>query len=117
MRIFWMFIANFFRLPRLLYGFLKLSNPKKDYTREEKYGWIHNNIKYANKGGRVVIDLTGLENLPKKSDVPLITTETTKGTDTNEDIAETTTTPVVLLATLCMQITRACLIFFHLFKK
>lgn len=90
MRIIWMFIANFFRLPRLFYGFFKLSNPKKNHTREEKYGWIHKNVKYANKGGRVIIDLTGLENLPKPSDIPLITeskstTPETSTADSNTD--------------------------------
>lgn len=70
LRIIWMFIANFFRLPRLFYGFYKYSNPKKNFTREEKYGWIHDNIKYANKCGRVTIDLKGLENLPKKPELP-----------------------------------------------
>lgn len=67
MRIALMFITNLYRLPYLLFKLFRLSNPKRSYTKEEKYAFLHHTVVGCNRGGRVKVDLKGLENLPAQS--------------------------------------------------
>lgn len=65
-RIWLMILGNFFRLP--VYGyklFFWATNKKK--TEADKYGFIHNAVRNANKAGRVKVDVYGKENLPKEN--------------------------------------------------
>lgn len=66
-RIILMFLANLFRLPYLFYKLFKLSNPKNNYSKEEKYSFLHNNVIHALRGGRVVVKGYGLDNIPQKN--------------------------------------------------
>lgn len=65
-RIILMFITNFYKLPYLFFGLLKLSNTVK-YDRFRRYAFLHRNVVRANRGGRVSIDAHGLELLPKET--------------------------------------------------
>ncbi len=65
-RIILMFVANFFRLPYLFYKLFTLCNKEK-HSKEERYEFLHKRVRWANKGGRVIIDAHGLENLPKET--------------------------------------------------
>lgn len=64
MRIALMFITNLYRLPYLLFKLFRLSNPKRNYSKEEKYAFLHHTVVGCNRGGRVKVELQGLENLP-----------------------------------------------------
>lgn len=60
-----MFISNFFRLPYLFYKVFTLCHYEK-HSIEERYGFLHHFVVGANKGGRVKVEVSGLENLPKE---------------------------------------------------
>ncbi len=65
LRIILMFITNFYKLPYLFYRFFKLSHTQK-HDRFERYAFLHRFTPGANKGGRIKVVCTGLENLPKE---------------------------------------------------
>lgn len=64
LRIALMFLTNFFRLPYLIFMLYWMSNPKHNYSKEERYAFLHKYVVPINKGGRVKIEYDGLENLP-----------------------------------------------------
>lgn len=67
LRILLMFLANFFRLPYMLYKLFHMTNNMERYSKEERYACLHRFVRWANWGGRVKVKVYGLENLPKDS--------------------------------------------------
>lgn len=69
-RLIIMFLKNFYILPyyyvKLMYYSTSKSYAKK-YNEEESFRFIHQITKRANWGGRVKVDVEGLENLPKEN--------------------------------------------------
>ncbi len=66
-RILLMFFANLFRLPYMMIKVFHMAHHPDKYSKEARYACLHQMVRYANRGGRVVVDAEGMENLPKDS--------------------------------------------------
>lgn len=69
-RIVIMFLKNFYILPYYLVKLLYISTSKsyaKKYNEEKVFAFIKRITKSANRGGKVKVDVHGLENLPDKN--------------------------------------------------
>lgn len=66
-RILFMLFINFIHVPKRLFRLWKYAaNPSK-YPEEERYRLLRDIDYYANKGGRVIIDAHGVENIPEEN--------------------------------------------------
>lgn len=65
-RILLMIFSNLFRLPQLLIKLWKYAAHVDKYSNEERYSFLRETESYANKGGRVEILASGVENIPKE---------------------------------------------------
>lgn len=65
-RILWMVLMNWWYVPFGLYKLLRVSSHPERYSPEERFEVVKEIDNRAIKGGRVVIDGHGLENLPKE---------------------------------------------------
>lgn len=65
MRIIWMFITHLFRLPYLYFNFKKYTHKDK-YDDETRYAFLRRMMPTVLRRGRVKLNVTGLENIPKE---------------------------------------------------
>lgn len=66
-RIVIMFIRNFLALPGLLIQLFCYASKNDRHTEEQRYAFIKKIVRLANKGGRVTIQSSGQENIPKEN--------------------------------------------------
>ena len=66
-RIVLMFVANFFRLPYMLFMIFHTNRCRKKYDRATRYAYLHRFVRWANWGGRVKVHADGMENIPADS--------------------------------------------------
>lgn len=64
-RIVLMFVANLFRLPYMLFKLFCMTGRRQSFTKEERYACLHRFVRWANWGGRVRVEATGVEKLPQ----------------------------------------------------
>jgi len=64
-RILLMVWRNFLRIPYIWINLRHHANHVDEYTQEEHHQMLTNIVRKANKGGRVSIQASGLENIPK----------------------------------------------------
>lgn len=64
-RIMLMLTRNIFRVPGWLYHIWRLGRPHDTHSEEERYNYLRNIVKQVNISGRVTVDGSGEENLPK----------------------------------------------------
>lgn len=65
LRITFMFLTHFFRLPYLLFKLFRMGSKKSTYPADEKYAFLHKAVQSIIRRGRVVSVCEGIENLPK----------------------------------------------------
>lgn len=65
-RILWMVLMNWWYVPFGLYRLLRISSHPERYSLEERFAVVKEIDNRAIRGGRVVIDGYGMENLPEK---------------------------------------------------
>lgn len=65
-RILWMVLMNWWYVPFGLYRLLRISSHPERYSLEERFAVVKEIDNRAIRGGRVVIDGHGMENLPEK---------------------------------------------------
>ena len=66
-RIVYMVLRNIVRLPAWFYHICKLGREDDPHTTQERYDYLRAVILKVNKTGRVAIQVSGLENLPKQN--------------------------------------------------
>lgn len=66
-RIVLMFVANFYRLPYMLFMLFHMNRRRDKYDLATRFSYIHRFVRWCNRGGRVKIDAHGVENIPKES--------------------------------------------------
>ena len=65
-RILLMFMKNIFRVPGILIKLSRYSKNVEKFPEEERFEILKEIVGYANKGGNVKIEATGIENIPKE---------------------------------------------------
>ena len=65
-RIFLMVLNNILFAPYWLFQLCMYGRKKDTHTEQERFELLKKITKHANKGGRVTIQATGMENLPEK---------------------------------------------------
>ena len=66
-RILYMILRNLFRVPGMLIRLWRCAGNLDKYTEEERYAILQDICHYANNGGNVNVDVTGLENVPEEN--------------------------------------------------
>lgn len=64
-RIVLMLIRNMIRVPGWMYHIWKLGRPNDTHTEEERYNYLRSIVKRVNKSGRVTVEGSGEDNIPK----------------------------------------------------
>lgn len=64
LRIIFTIIACIFRMPVWIFRLYRMSGSRGNYTKEEKYAFLHKIINCILRRGRVTVKCEGLENLP-----------------------------------------------------
>lgn len=62
-----MFIANFFRLPYMLFMLFHMNRHRDRYDFATRYAYLHRIVRWANWGGRVKVEAHGVKNIPEQS--------------------------------------------------
>ena len=66
-RILYMILRNLFHVPGMLIRLWRCAGNLDTYTEEERYAILQGICHYANNGGNVKVDVTGLENIPEEN--------------------------------------------------
>lgn len=66
-RILYMILRNLFHVPGMLIRLWRCAGNLDKYTEEERYAILQDICHYANNGGNVKVDVTGLENIPEEN--------------------------------------------------
>ena len=66
-RILYMILRNLFHVPGMLIRLWRCAGNLDTYTEEERYAILQDICHYANNGGNVKVDVTGLENIPEEN--------------------------------------------------
>lgn len=66
-RIAYMVIRNIFRVPIWFYNIWKFGKSEDSHSEDQRYGYLRKIVKKINKTGRVIIECSGMEYLPKEN--------------------------------------------------
>lgn len=64
-RILLMMLKNLMRLPKMGIKLFRYAKNADKFTEEERYAYLRELVGFANRGGNVTIEASGIENIPK----------------------------------------------------